>query len=68
MGHVETSLRCSPSDAVGFLSDMVIFMTQQWLPMNPQGLPNLSWHTGVHAVTGVSSATRTGSPTRAKRR
>src|SRR5580704_1932744 len=25
---------------VGFLSDMVIFMTQRWLPMNPQALPN----------------------------
>jgi K+-transporting ATPase ATPase A chain len=29
---------------IGFLADMVIFMTQHWLPMNPQALPNLSWH------------------------
>jgi K+-transporting ATPase ATPase A chain len=29
---------------VGFVADMVIFMTQQWLPMNPQHLPNCSWH------------------------
>ena len=29
---------------VGFVADMVIFMTQQWLPLNPQALPNLSWH------------------------
>src|SRR5258708_23862216 len=29
---------------VGFVADMAIFMTQQWLPMNPQHLPNCSWH------------------------
>jgi hypothetical protein len=29
---------------VGFVSLMAILMTQQWLPLNPQGLPNLSWH------------------------
>jgi potassium-transporting ATPase potassium-binding subunit len=29
---------------VGFTLDMVIFMTQKWLPLNPNGLPNLSWH------------------------
>jgi len=29
---------------VGFAADMAIFMTQQWLPMNPQHLPNCSWH------------------------
>jgi potassium-transporting ATPase potassium-binding subunit len=29
---------------VGFASVMAILMTQQWLPLNPQGLPNLSWH------------------------
>src|ERR1700720_1646723 len=29
---------------VGFAADMAIFMTQQWLPMNPQKLPNCSWH------------------------
>ena len=29
---------------VGFVADMAIFMTQQWLPLNPQGLPNCSWH------------------------
>jgi K+-transporting ATPase ATPase A chain len=30
--------------SVGFLSLFAILMTQQWLPLNPQGLPNLSWH------------------------
>ena len=29
---------------VGFAADMAIFMTQKWLPMNPQHLDNCSWH------------------------
>ena len=29
---------------VGFVSLMAIFMTQAWLPLNPQKLPNCSWH------------------------
>ncbi len=29
---------------VGFVSTMAIFMTQAWLPLNPQKLPNCSWH------------------------
>jgi potassium-transporting ATPase potassium-binding subunit len=29
---------------VGFAADMAIFMTQQWLPLNPQKLPNCTWH------------------------
>src|SRR4029077_11042074 len=29
---------------VGFVSVMAIFMTQAWLPLNPQKLPNCSWH------------------------
>jgi potassium-transporting ATPase potassium-binding subunit len=29
---------------VGFAADMAIFMTQQWLPLNPAHLPNCSWH------------------------
>ena len=28
---------------VGFVADMALFMTQKWLPMNPQHLPNCSW-------------------------
>ncbi len=28
---------------VGFASLMAIFMTQQWLPLNPQKLPNCTW-------------------------
>jgi K+-transporting ATPase ATPase A chain len=29
---------------VGFASLMAIFMTQKWLPLNPQKLDNCSWH------------------------
>jgi K+-transporting ATPase ATPase A chain len=29
---------------VGFVADMAIFMTQKWLPMNPQHLDNCTWH------------------------
>src|SRR5258708_9413527 len=29
---------------VGFATDVAIFMTQKWLPLNPQHLDNCSWH------------------------
>src|SRR5208283_2511729 len=29
---------------MGNAADMAIFMTQQWLPLNPQKLPNCPWH------------------------
>src|ERR1700757_3751874 len=29
---------------VGFAADVFIFMNQSWLPLNPQHLPNCSWH------------------------
>jgi K+-transporting ATPase ATPase A chain len=29
---------------VGFVADMAIFMTQKWLPLNPQHLDNCTWH------------------------
>ncbi|HEX3800721.1 MAG TPA: potassium-transporting ATPase subunit KdpA [Verrucomicrobiae bacterium] len=29
---------------VGFASLMVLLMTQQWLPLNPQKIPNCTWH------------------------
>jgi K+-transporting ATPase ATPase A chain len=29
---------------VGFVSLLVILMTQAWLPLNPAGIPNCSWH------------------------
>jgi K+-transporting ATPase ATPase A chain len=30
--------------SVGFVALMSMLMTQKWLPLNPQGLDNLSWH------------------------
>jgi len=30
--------------AVGFAADVFIFMTQKWLPFNPQHVDNCSWH------------------------
>ncbi len=29
---------------VGFAADVFIFMTQKWLPLNPQHVDNCSWH------------------------
>jgi potassium-transporting ATPase potassium-binding subunit len=29
---------------VGFVTLMVLLMTQQWLPLNPQAIANCSWH------------------------
>jgi K+-transporting ATPase ATPase A chain len=29
---------------IGFAALMVMMMTQKWLPFNPQGLDNVSWH------------------------
>jgi K+-transporting ATPase ATPase A chain len=29
---------------VGFVGLMAILLTQQWLPLNPQHIPNCSWH------------------------
>ena len=51
---------------VGFVADMAIFMTQQWLPMNPQHLPTVPG-TWPSCRPGVSPATRIGSLTPAKR-
>jgi len=51
--------------AVGFAADMAIFMTQQWLPLNPQHLPNCTWHL-PSCKPGVSPAMPTGNLTPAK--
>jgi K+-transporting ATPase ATPase A chain len=32
------------STVIGALSLYLILTTQQWLPLNPQGLPNVPWH------------------------
>ena len=44
-------------NAAGLLLLMVILMTQQALPLNPQQLPNLSWHLALN--TAVSFVTNT---------
>ena len=36
---------------------MIFQMTQAWLPLNPQGLPNVSWHSALN--TSVSFITNT---------
>jgi len=42
--------------AVG-LPTWLIFMTQAWLPLNPDGIPNLRWDTALHTM--VSFLTNT---------
>ena len=32
----------------------VIFMTQKWLPLNPQGLDNLSWHLAFNTAWSIT--------------
>ncbi|MBN8536459.1 MAG: potassium-transporting ATPase subunit KdpA [Deltaproteobacteria bacterium] len=42
---------------VGILVLMAFQMTQAWLPLNPQALPNVSWHSALN--TSVSFITNT---------
>ena len=44
-------------NALGFVLLLTILMTQQALPLNPQNLPNLSWHLALN--TAVSFVTNT---------
>jgi len=44
-------------NAFGFASLMALLMTQQWLPLNPAGIPNMSWHLALN--TAVSFMTNT---------
>ncbi len=44
-------------NAFGFASLMVLLMTQQWLPLNPAHIPNMSWHLALN--TAVSFMTNT---------
>ena len=41
----------------GFLFLLVLQLTQKWLPLNPQHLPNVSWHLSVN--TAISFVTNT---------
>jgi potassium-transporting ATPase potassium-binding subunit len=42
---------------IGFLFVFLIQLTQVWLPLNPAGLPNVSWHSAFN--TAVSFTTNT---------
>ncbi len=44
-------------NAIGFASLMALLMTQQWLPLNPAHIPNMSWHLALN--TAVSFMTNT---------
>ncbi|HTP57903.1 MAG TPA: potassium-transporting ATPase subunit KdpA [Spirochaetia bacterium] len=44
-------------NAFGFASLMALLMTQQWLPLNPAKIPNMSWHLAFN--TAVSFMTNT---------
>jgi K+-transporting ATPase ATPase A chain len=44
-------------NAFGFVSLMALLMTQQWLPLNPANIPNMSWHLALN--TAVSFMTNT---------
>jgi K+-transporting ATPase ATPase A chain len=44
-------------NAVGWISVMALLMTQQWLPLNPAHIPNMSWHLALN--TAVSFMTNT---------
>ena len=45
------------SNAVIALLTMAVFMTQAWLPLNPDGIANLHWDTALHTM--VSFLTNT---------
>lgn len=42
---------------IGIIVLMVFQMTQAWLPLNPQALPNVSWHSALN--TSISFITNT---------
>ena len=44
-------------NAFGFVSLLALLMTQQWLPLNPAHIPNMSWHLALS--TAVSFMTNT---------
>jgi potassium-transporting ATPase potassium-binding subunit len=44
-------------NALGFLFVWAVLMTQKWLPLNPAGIDNMSWHLALN--TAVSFMTNT---------
>ena len=57
MGWLHYLLAILLFNAAGLLLLFIILMTQQALPLNPQHLPNLSWHLALN--TAVSFVTNT---------
>ncbi|ARJ41718.1 potassium-transporting ATPase subunit KdpA [Pantoea alhagi] len=57
MGWLHYLLAILLFNAAGLVFLLVILMTQQALPLNPQQLPNLSWHLALN--TAVSFVTNT---------
>ena len=57
MGWKEYLLSLLAFNAFGLVFLFLILMTQAWLPLNPQRLPNLSWHLALN--TAVSFVTNT---------
>jgi K+-transporting ATPase ATPase A chain len=44
-------------NAFGFITLLAMLMTQQWLPLNPAHIPNMTWHLALN--TAVSFVTNT---------
>ncbi len=44
-------------NAFGFLSLMALLMTQQWLPLNPAHIPNMSWHLAMDTAASFMTNT-----------
>jgi K+-transporting ATPase ATPase A chain len=57
MGWKEYLLSLLAFNAFGLAFLLLILLTQAWLPLNPQRLPNLSWHLALN--TAVSFVTNT---------
>jgi potassium-transporting ATPase potassium-binding subunit len=57
MGWKEYLLSLLVFNAFGLAFLFLILLTQAWLPLNPQRLPNLSWHLALN--TAVSFVTNT---------
>ncbi|MBB3227650.1 K+-transporting ATPase ATPase A chain [Luteibacter sp. Sphag1AF] len=38
------------SNVALFVIACTVFLTQAWLPLNPDGIPNMSWHTALHTT------------------
>ena len=57
MGWRDYLVACLLFNAFGLLAVFLLQMVQAWLPLNPEGLPNVTWHSAFN--TAVSFATNT---------